>query len=98
MTRFPIALAAAALLCGTAASAQMKPAAKPTPTKTVAAKPAAAAAKPVPAMAAKPALAAKPAPRAKAAAGRMVSAKLSNGKTVTYNCSLAGNKTKKACQ
>ncbi|WP_404370217.1 hypothetical protein AB5I39_01510 [Sphingomonas sp. MMS24-J45] len=101
MTRFPIALAAAALLCGTAASAQMKPAAKPTPAKTVAAKPAAAAAKPAPAMAAKPALAAKPAPRAKAAAapaGRMVSAKLSNGKTVTYNCSLAGNKTKKACQ
>ncbi|WP_353204999.1 hypothetical protein [Sphingomonas sp.] len=99
MTRFPIALAAAALLCGTAAGAQMKPApkptAKPTPAKIMAAKPA-------PAMAAKPAIAApKPVPRAKPAAapgGRMVSAKLANGKTVTYNCALAGNKTKKACQ
>lgn len=32
------------------------------------------------------------------AKGRMVSAKLANGKTVTYNCSLAGNKTKAACK
>ncbi|TPG54514.1 hypothetical protein [Sphingomonas glacialis] len=30
--------------------------------------------------------------------GRMVQAKLANGKTVTYNCSLAGNKTKTACK
>jgi hypothetical protein len=30
--------------------------------------------------------------------GRMVRAKLSNGKTVTYDCSLAGNKTKQACK
>jgi multidrug efflux pump subunit AcrA (membrane-fusion protein) len=30
--------------------------------------------------------------------GRMVQAKLANGKTVTYNCSLAGNATKKACK
>ncbi len=30
--------------------------------------------------------------------GRMVSAKLANGKTVTYDCSLAGNKTKTACK
>ena len=30
--------------------------------------------------------------------GRMVTAKLANGKTVTYNCSLAGNKTKAACK
>ena len=83
MTRFPIALAAAALLCGTAAVAQMKPATKPTPTKVIAATPVAAA----------------PKPKAAAApAGRMVSAKLANGKTVTYNCALAGNKTKKACQ
>ncbi len=101
MTRFPIALAtaAAALLCGTAAVAQMKPAPKPTVKPTPANM---MAPKPVPAMAAKPvAPAPKPAPRAKAATasgGRMVSAKLSNGKTVTYNCSLAGNKTKKACQ
>ena len=32
------------------------------------------------------------------AKGRMVTAKLANGKTVTYNCSLAGNKTKAACK
>ncbi|WP_010186936.1 hypothetical protein [Sphingomonas sp. PAMC 26605] len=30
--------------------------------------------------------------------GRMVQAKLANGKTVTYNCSLPGNKTKTACK
>ena len=30
--------------------------------------------------------------------GRMVSAKLANGKTVTYDCSLAGNRTKTACK
>jgi hypothetical protein len=30
--------------------------------------------------------------------GRMVSAKLANGKTVTYDCSLKGNKTKTACK
>ncbi len=30
--------------------------------------------------------------------GRMVTAKLANGKTVTYDCSLAGNKTKTACK
>ena len=32
------------------------------------------------------------------AKGRMVTAKLANGKTVTYDCSLAGNKTKTACK
>ena len=32
------------------------------------------------------------------AAPRMVQARLSNGKTVTYNCSLAGNQNKKACK
>ncbi|KQN27403.1 MULTISPECIES: hypothetical protein [unclassified Sphingomonas] len=32
------------------------------------------------------------------AKGRMVTAKLANGKTVTYNCALAGNKTKAACK
>ena len=30
--------------------------------------------------------------------GRMVTARLANGKTVTYDCSLAGNKTKQACK
>lgn len=36
--------------------------------------------------------------RKAAPAGRMVTAKLANGKTVTYNCSLAGNATKAACK
>lgn len=55
--------------------------------------------------AAKPAakVAVKPHPAAAhvvrpAAKGRMVSARLSNGKTVTYNCSLPGNQTKQACK
>lgn len=30
--------------------------------------------------------------------GRMVTAKLANGKTVTYDCSKAGNATKTACK
>lgn len=30
--------------------------------------------------------------------GRMVTARLANGKIVTYDCSLAGNKTKTACK
>ena len=30
--------------------------------------------------------------------GRMVTARLANGKTVTYDCSLAGNKAKTACK
>lgn len=33
-----------------------------------------------------------------AANGRMVTAKTSTGKTVTYNCSKAGNANKKACK
>ncbi|WP_192878827.1 hypothetical protein [Sphingopyxis lindanitolerans] len=69
------------------------------------------AAKPTTKLTAKPAAhsQAKPATRAKLAAtparasttrsgGRMVKARLSNGKTVTYDCSLAGNKTKQACK
>ena len=42
----------------------------------------------------------RPAPRATAARpnGRMVQARLANGKIVTYNCSLAGNQTKQACR
>ena len=41
-----------------------------------------------------------PAPRVAASRpnGRMVQARLSNGKIVTYNCSLAGNQTKQACR
>ena len=78
------------------------------PATKLAAKPAA---KPAPRAQAKPAakLAATPAraipARATAAratparsGGRMIRAKLSNGKTVTYDCSLAGNKTKQACK
>lgn len=51
-------------------------------------------------VAAKPAFKAHPAAlHAKpAATGRVVTARQSNGKTVTYNCSLAGNKTKQACK
>ncbi|KQU59155.1 hypothetical protein ASG67_16640 [Sphingomonas sp. Leaf339] len=30
--------------------------------------------------------------------GRMVTATLANGKTVTYNCSLPGNASKQACK
>lgn len=33
-----------------------------------------------------------------AASSRMVTAKTSTGKTVTYNCSKAGNANKKACK
>ena len=43
--------------------------------------------------------AARPATRVAASGnGRMVRAKLANGQTVTYNCSLAGNKVKQACK
>ena len=63
-----------------------------------AAKPAAkVAAKPAPKPAAKPSFVA-PAKAHPAANGRMVTARQSNGKSVTYNCSLAGNKTKQACK
>ena len=61
---------------------------------------AATAAKPAAKVAAKPTFKAHPAAlHAKpAATGRVVTARQSNGKTVTYNCSLAGNKTKQACK
>ena len=48
---------------------------------------------PVKLAATRPMPAARPAP-----AGRLVSARLANGKTVTYNCALPGNATKKACK
>jgi hypothetical protein len=63
--------------------------------------------------AARPAAAAKPSIFARAAApdarpatrisssranGRMVTTRTSTGKTITYNCSLAGNQTKQACK
>jgi myo-inositol-hexaphosphate 3-phosphohydrolase len=88
-----------------------KPAATP---HIVPAKPAAAnhvaAAKPAAphvAAAAKPSIfaratapAARPATRISAnhATGRMVTTRTSTGKTITYNCSLAGNQTKQACK
>ena len=110
MTQFKLPLlaglaAAAVLSLGSPALAVT--AAKPA--ATVAAKPAVkVAAKPAVKVAAKPAVkvAAKPAFKAHpaalhakpAATGRVVTARQSNGKTVTYNCSLAGNQTKQACK
>jgi hypothetical protein len=91
----------AALTLATGA-AQAAPANSMAP--ATAAKPAKAAMTPAkPAMApAKPMTAAKPAmtPRHAAAkpTGRMVTTKTSTGKTITYNCSLAGNATKTACK
>lgn len=93
-----LAAAAALAFAGPSwASTATKQAAKP-----VAAKPAV---KPAPTMktvaVAKPAPKARPAThvvRAHPAAGRMVQARLANGKTVTYNCSLPGNQTKQACK
>ncbi|CAN5361003.1 hypothetical protein BH10PSE15_BH10PSE15_08160 [soil metagenome] len=80
---------AVAALSG-AQSATAAPA--PAPTKTPAAKP-------VVAVAAKPAPVAKlKAAKAVAATGRMVTTRTTTGKTITYNCSLAGNATKKACK
>lgn len=100
----PLALlAGAALLSGTAAIAttpQAKPvAAKPAPAaKPVAAKPAPAAKPMVATKTTKTTKVATTRKTATAAKGRMVTAKLANGKTVTYNCSLAGNATKQACK
>lgn len=63
-------------------------------TTTAAAKPAArTAAKPVAAMPAKPRAAAPARSNT-----HMAKATLRNGKQVTYNCSLAGNKNKQACK
>ncbi len=67
-------------------------------TTTTAAKPATTAAKPAAAkpVAAKPV--AKTAAKKTAAGGNYAKATLKNGKTVTYNCNLAGNKSKQACK
>jgi hypothetical protein len=112
--RFTPALAALSLMAGAAhaapansmaaapAAAKTTKPAKPTmapATPMMAAKPAMAPAKPM--MAAKPAKTAmRAAPRkaVSAPAGRMVTTKTSTGKAITYNCSLAGNMTKKACK
>lgn len=71
-------------------------------TTTAAAKPAARTmAKPAATMPAKPAAAMPAKPRAAAPARsntHMAKATLRNGKQVTYNCSLAGNKNKQACK
>jgi hypothetical protein len=82
------------MLAGSAFAATT-PAAAPAkatkPAAQAAAKPAAVTAAPAKTVAKKPAASA-------ASHKRLVKAKLSNGKTVTYDCSLAGNKTKQACK
>ena len=52
----------------------------------------------MPAMSKTPAMAPMPSMAKGTTGGRMVTTKTSTGKTVTYNCSLAGNATKKACK
>ncbi|MDB5701492.1 MAG: hypothetical protein JWL66_1691 [Sphingomonadales bacterium] len=97
--RFTPALAAMILVSGPALavpgnSMASAAAAKPTkPTHATAAKPVTAA-KP----AAKTAMIATPRHVASTPAGRMVTTKTTTGKTITYNCSLAGNASKKACK
>lgn len=109
MARFRTLIAfglASAMMAGAPAIAatQQHPA-----TASVAAKPAArmaakpAAATPVKAKATTPARTAAAAPaKPRSAAPRsgthLAKATLRNGKQVTYNCSLAGNKTKQACK
>jgi hypothetical protein len=97
--RFTPAFAAMILVAGPALAA---------PGNTMAPAAAAKPAKPTHATAAKPVVAAKPAaktamiatPRhaASTPAGRMVTTKTTTGKTITYNCSLPGNASKKACK
>lgn len=99
------AFAAIVLLSGTAAIAQT-PVATKTTTKTTVAKPMAApTTKTMTTKTTPPATAVKATTVAHSrttktttTGGRMVQAKLANGKTVTYNCSLPGNKTKTACK
>jgi hypothetical protein len=87
--RFTPAFAALSVLAGTALAAPA--------TSTTAAPATAKPAKPAMARA-KPAMRAAPRRMASAPAGRMVTTKTSTGKTITYNCSLAGNATKAACK
>lgn len=72
-----------------------KPAAAsaPKPTAPVGATAPKPAATPKPAVAPKRVAAPKPAP-----SGRLVTTKTTTGKTITYNCSKAGNANKKACK
>lgn len=98
MTRFRtllgLGLASSMMLAGSAFAAT-PPAATPAtaakPAAHAVAKPAAAAATPAKTVARKQTASA-------ASHKRLVTAKLSNGKTVTYDCTLAGNKTKQACK
>lgn len=98
------AISTALLMSGAAFAATTPPVAKPAVkiVKPTAAKPTAAPtvkvtppAKPAPA--AKPVIAAKVTKPA-AATGHMVTTKTTTGKTITYNCSKAGNANKKACK
>lgn len=91
-------LAGASLLCGATAFAATAPATTKTATKTVATKTVATkttAAKPVVKTTTTHTVAHKARP---AASGRMVTTKTSTGKTITYNCSKAGNANKAACK
>jgi len=78
--------------CKTAAPAPMAAAPVAKPMAAPMAKPAAPMARPAAAPMARPAAGAKP------LAANSVRATLKNGKTVTYNCDLAGNKSKTACK
>lgn len=82
--RFTPALAVLAVLALLPAAANAVPA-KSTATAPVA-KPA------------KTAMIATPRHAASTPAGRMVTTKTTTGKTITYNCALAGNASKKACK
>lgn len=87
------------LLATSAMAAPASPAAAAHPAKPAAAVHAAPAAHPSAKVAVWPA-AAKPAARVAvhAPAGKMVTARTSTGKQVTYNCSKAGNHNKSACK
>jgi len=88
----PLMIAGAAMLCGSAAGAQMP--AKQTSAKTVATSRTTTSSKPAMATS-RTSVKTSTATTAK---GRMVTTKTSTGKTVTYDCSKAGNATKTACK
>ncbi len=104
MTKLPITIAAAtALLCGTAALAQTPVAKTTTKTTAVKATPAATKTTVTTSKSTPPATAVHATTVAHSrttttTGGRMVQAKLKNGKTVTYDCSKAGNQKKTACK